>query len=156
MLPALNLKIILPVFYSGCIELADQDNAGLGTTINKLASIVQRFANSQTGLSRADVWVQAMYTALNHANRGSAQPITFTMNWVGRVDCENAGTPCRNAAGQSVSCSVTAGPHRNIASVNMNSADFKNFWETTYNGMTLEHGTALMGCHAVGRLFKQV
>jgi hypothetical protein len=151
----LDLSIVLRVSNSGCVELADQDNVGIGPSIDTLAPIVEQFANAQTTLSRADVWVQAMYTALNHANKGAAKPINFTMNWVGRTDCENAGTACKNAQGQNVACSATAGPHRNISNVNMNSVDFANFWETTFNGMSLEHGTALIGCHTVGRLFRQ-
>ena len=136
--------------------MANQDNKRLGIPINALSSIVTKFATPSTGLSRADVWVQAMYTAINMVNKGSAQPITFTMNWVGRVDCEKAGQICRNARGQTVSCSVAAGPHRNIADPNMNSNDFANFWATRFNGMDLTHAIALMGCHTVGRLFKAV
>jgi catalase (peroxidase I) len=138
--------------------MSDPDNGQLNFPILGLAPIVQQFATPQTGLSRADIWVLAMNIALNNANQQPTKnPVTFDMNWIGRVDCEKrSGATCTDGKGKVIPCGPLSGPKRVIAPVNMNSLDFASFWRTNFNNITIRHAVALMGCHTVGRSFTQV
>ncbi len=139
------------------MDVSNPDNQQLDIPIAVLDPIVQQFATSQTGLSRADIWVLAMNIALNNANQHPlTTPLTFEMNWIGRVDCEKRmPNGCTDANGNPIPCSIS-GPKRSMASVNMNSLDFANFWRTNFKDLTLRQAVALMGCHTVGRSFTQV
>jgi hypothetical protein len=90
------------------------------------------------------------------ANHGTiTQPINFTQNWFGRIDCENANSVCLNAAGQSVPCSATAGPHRTLPSPEFNSDQVFSYFATNF-GFNEQQTVTIMGAHTCGHLVKNV
>ncbi len=141
---------------SGCVDLSNPANNGLADPISVLDPIVQQFATLATGLSRADIWAIAAMVGADAANHGQiTQPINFTQNWFGRVDCENANSVCLNAAGQSVQCSETLGPNRVIPSATFNTAAVFSYFASNF-GFNQRQTVAIMGVHTVGRLLKNV
>lgn len=83
------------------------------------------------------------------------QPISFTQNWFGRVNCENANAVCLNANGQSVACSETAGPHRELPSPSLNSDGVISYFAKNF-GFNARQTVAIMGAHTCGHLVKNV
>ena len=93
--------------------------------------MVQKFANNETGLSRADIWALAVTVGVDVADHGSiTQPINFTMNWFGRVDCENVNQVCLNMNGEPQPCTSTQGPTRIHASPTFNTDDVFDYFAT--------------------------
>ncbi len=140
----------------GCIDMTNPDNAGNQIPIATLEPLVQQFANNATGLSRADVWATAAVVAVDAANHGShVNPIFFTLNSFGRVDCEVANKVCLNATNHPVHCGALHGPHRTIPTINLNTSGVLDFFATHYNFDQRQAVTA-MGAHCVGKLNRQV
>jgi hypothetical protein len=144
------------ILFVGCIDLSDPANNGLAIPISVLDSVVQQFATPSTGLSRADIWALATMVGADVANHGNiTQPISFTQNWFGRVDCESANSVCLNANGQSVSCSERAGPHRAMPSATFNSPAVFSYFANNF-GFTERQTVTIMGAHTCGSLAKNV
>lgn len=121
-----------------------------------LDAVVQQFANISTGLSRADIWALAATVGADVANHGTiTQPINFTMNWFGRVDCENANEICHDASGTVVPCTSTFGPFRQHPLPTFNSDDVLTYFDTHF-GFNQRQTVAIMGAHTVGRMSKVV
>jgi hypothetical protein len=140
----------------GCIDLENPDNLGFEEPIKALQPIVEKYANVETGVSRADIWALATFVGCNMA-QGSNR-VNFSpkhLGWWGRVDCENAGRPCLGKDGQEVECSATKGPHREFPSVNILTDDLYKFFEDEF-GFDEEDTVAIMGAHSLGRLEKEV
>jgi hypothetical protein len=144
-------------FFQGCIDLTDINNNGLAHPISVLEPVVAQFENASMGVSRADIWALAAMVGADVAPHGTTtQPINFTMNWFGRVNCENANTVCTNAQGTAVPCTATVGPARNMPSVNFDSPSLFSYFATEYVSLTQRQVVALMGAHTVGHLMKNV
>lgn len=141
---------------SGCIDLANPDNNGLAHPISVLDPVVQQFANPTLGVTRADIWALAAMVGADVAPHGSlSQPVNFTMNWFGRVNCEDANTVCRNNVGQVVACTSTAGPGRIMASPNFDSQGVFGYFATNF-GFDERQTVAIMGAHSVGHMVQSV
>jgi hypothetical protein len=136
--------------------MTNLDNTGLGIPIDAIQPVVEMFALPQYGLSRADIWAFAATVAADVASNGTTpEPIDFTMNWVGRVDCENAHSVCYNSNGHAVSCSYKTGPARTTPSVTFNTQQTFGYFQQYFN-FTPEDATAIMGFHTLGKLSKNV
>jgi hypothetical protein len=136
--------------------LTNPDNNGLDVPIDVLAPVVQQFATDQTGLSRADIWALAATVGVDVAGHGVVtQPISFTMNWYGRVDCGVANKVCRNFKGVSVPCIAKQGPARVAPSVNLNSEGVMQYFAQNFN-FTERQTITIMGAHTVGSLRRAV
>lgn len=113
---------------------------------------MEQFANTSSGLSRADIWALAATVAADVADHGdTTKPINFTMPWYGRVNCEDANTVCHNRFGDITPCSATFGPSRNMASPNLNSNTLFAYFANEF-GFDERQTVAIMGVHTVGRL----
>jgi hypothetical protein len=138
----------------GCLDLDNPENFGLSKPVNALRDVVEEHVNSQTGLSRADIWALAGFVACDV----SQDRIDFSLDdfrWWGRVDCENTGQICRNQDGDEVECSETKGPHHEFPSLNILTDDLYDFFEDEF-GFNEEDVVVIMGAHSIGRLSKQV
>ena len=136
--------------------MTNPNNLGIGTAISALDDVVQKFANNRTGLSRADIWALAVTVGADVADHGSVtQPINFTMNWFGRVDCENVNQVCLNMHGVVQPCTKTNGPTRIHASPTFNTDDVFNYFATHFS-FNQRQTVAIMGAHTVGRMAKSV
>jgi hypothetical protein len=138
----------------GCLDLDNPENFGLQKPVNALRDVVEEHANSQTGLSRADIWALAGFVACDV----SQARIDFSLDhfrWWGRVDCENTGQVCRNKDGDEVACSETKGPHHEFPSLNILTDDLYEFFENEF-GFNEEDVVVIMGAHTIGRLAKVV
>lgn len=140
----------------GCIDLEDPQNYGLGIPIDALGTVVARFATPETGLSRADLWAFAATIATDIAPHGKiSEPVNFTMNWYGRIDCEKANQICYNAQGQQVPCSATRGPYRETPSVTYNTQQTHDYFAREFN-FSVDDTVTIMGMHNLGHLAKNV
>jgi len=136
--------------------LTDVHNNGLAHPIEVLAPVVAQFANATTGVTRADIWALAAAVGADVANHGQTnQPVHFTMNWFGRVNCEDANPVCRDAQGVSVPCSPTVGPARHMPSTSFDSPSLFQYFATEF-GFNKRQVVAIMGAHTIGRLAKNV
>ena len=136
----------------GCVDLTNPENAGLLTPIQALRPVVAAHANSLTNLTRADVW--ALSAAVGADVLQTAIRVDFNFLSVGRVNCENANTICRNEQGVQHACSDIRGPHRVVPGMNINSRDLFDFFATQF-GFSIKESVALMGAHTVGQLRKE-
>jgi Peroxidase len=136
----------------GCVDLSNMENGGLLVPIQALRPVVEKYANADTGLSRADIW--ALATATGAAVMQGPVKVSFDLTNVGRVDCENANTVCQNEHGEVQDCSDIRGPHRVIPGVNTNSRELFEFFFNEF-GFDTKEGVALMGAHTIGQLKKE-
>jgi hypothetical protein len=140
----------------GCIDLDNPDNFGFEVPIQALQPVVEKYANTETGVSRADIWALASFVGCDLAQGSSHVKFSLKrLGWWGRVDCENTGQVCRDKHGQEVECSATKGPHREMPSLNILTDDLYNFFEDEF-GFDEEDTVAIMGAHSLGRLDKEV
>ncbi len=117
---------------------------------------MQQYASDSTGVTRADLWALAAVVAVDVGNHVQVTtPVSFIMPWYGRQTCEMANTVCLNASGQSVPCAATQGPHRDMPSVNLNTAGIFSFFANEF-GFSQRETVAIMGAHNVGKLVRTV
>lgn len=136
--------------------MTNPDNFGLGIPVEALRPVVKRFATPATGLSRADLWAFAATVAADVAPHGNvSSAINFTMNWYGRVDCENANDQCFNDVGARVPCAFTAGPFRPTPSVTFNTKQTFKYFAEQFN-FDANDTVTIMGMHNLGHLAKNV
>ncbi len=140
----------------GCIDLTNPDNNGLANAIQVLGPIVKQYATDSTGVTRADIWALAAVTAVDVGNHVQVTtPVSFTMPWYGRQDCETANAICRGGSGQQVPCTATEGPYRSMPSVNLNTSGIFAFFANEF-GFSQRETVAVMGGHNVGKLVRTV
>ena len=147
------LRFLFKNLFSGCIDLENKDNFGLRTPIEALSDVVEDYVNSDTGLSRADIWALAALVGCDQA-QGSSN-VDFSMLWYGRVDCENANQACLDADGEEVPCSATRGPHRGLPNINMRTDNLYGFFQDEF-GFNQRDTVAIMGAHTIGKLSPEV
>eukprot|EP00594_Rhizosolenia_setigera_P004248 CAMPEP_0178939192 /NCGR_PEP_ID=MMETSP0789-20121207/67_1 /TAXON_ID=3005 /ORGANISM="Rhizosolenia setigera, Strain CCMP 1694" /LENGTH=326 /DNA_ID=CAMNT_0020617993 /DNA_START=1075 /DNA_END=2052 /DNA_ORIENTATION=- len=71
----------------GCVNMDNGDNAGLDVAIDALTSVVNTY-ESDTGLSRADIWALSAITATNFGlDRDGGSSTYFEMSYYGRENC---------------------------------------------------------------------
>lgn len=129
----------------GCVDLSNPDNAGLDIPINAIQPIVDKYATPEYGLSRADIWALA---ALASAEI-SQNTISFPMEYIGRVDCENANDVCLKADGSVQPCQKNRGPHRPLPEPDITTSELLH-WFSTHFDFSAKETTAIMGAHSIG------
>ncbi len=134
--------------------MADIDNNGLAPPIAALAPVVAKYENKTAGVSRADIWALAAMVGGAVAKFGG-ENVSFTQNWFGRVNCEDANQVCTNATGGVVNCSATAGPARNMPSLTLDTAGVFSYFSQNF-GFSQRQTVAIMGAHTVGRALQNV
>lgn len=133
----------------GCIDMANGDNAGLQTPIDALQPVVDMFALDAFSVTRADIWVLATLVAAYDTQETPTQE--FTMDWIGRPTCEMQNDHCYNSGGVQVDCSAVAGPHRELPSPDLTTAELLHFFASEF-GFDATDTVAIMGAHTLGRL----
>lgn len=133
----------------GCIDLSNPDNNGLDIPINALEDIVHKYTISQnTGLSRSDIWALAALMAAD-LSQSSSSRVDFPFSWIGRKDCENVNSVCFDKDKQQQACSPTRGPHRQMPSEELTTAQLLHFFSSEF-GFNASETVALMGAHTLG------
>ncbi len=128
----------------------------MANAIEQLAPISEQFLSSSSPVTRADLWALACIVAVDVGNHVRVTtPISFTMPWYGRKNCEDINSVCLNGNGQQVPCSATQGPYRNMPSVNLNTSGIFSFFANEF-GFSERETVAIMGAHNVGKLVRTV
>ena len=135
----------------GCVDLTNPDNNGLLVPVQALRNVVSRHANSVTKITRADIW--ALATAVGADVLQTRVRVDFDLLTVGRINCENANTVCRNENGAQQPCSDVRGPHRALPGMNTNSRELFTFFADEFN-FSVKDTVAIMGAHTIGVLRK--
>jgi hypothetical protein len=140
----------------GCIDMLNQDNAGLQTPIDALKPVVQQFALPAYGVTRADIWVLATLEAARGAQGPDDLGINrdFSMNWYGRQTCEEMHNECLDALGFDQGCTDDRGPHRDLPSPDLTNAGLLHFFLEEF-GFDERETVAIMGAHTLGTLSRE-
>ncbi len=129
----------------GCVDLTDSDNNGLLIPIKALQPVVSAHESSQTGLTRADIWSLAGLVGAD-VSKPKTSTASFSFDSVGRVNCENANTVCKNKLGVQQACNATLGPGRIHPSMNLNSQQVLTFFSSNFGFSTKETGRSSFTC----------
>jgi hypothetical protein len=136
----------------GCVDMANPDNFGLEVPIAALDSVVTVHEDPILGISRADIWALA---TLVGADVSQPFPVAdFSLNTVGRINCEDAGDPCFDAQNVEIPCTQTQGPTREIPHADITTADLFHFFSTEF-GFNMRETVALFGAHTIGVLTRE-
>lgn len=131
----------------GCVDLSNGDNAGLDIPIDALTPIVNQYATPAYGLSRADIWALA---ALVGSDVSQNANVPFPMEYIGRVDCENAHDICYKENGvDEQPCQKNRGPHRPLPGPDMTTSELLHWFSLRFD-YSPEETTAIMGAHSIG------
>lgn len=128
------------------------DNAGLLIPIDAMAPIVARWEIPGV-YTRADIWAQSALVAADQLQNR----LSFSFGNIGRQNCEDVNPICRNAAGTTVPCDATHGPHRDLPPHHLNhepalgTNGMYDFFQTEF-GFGTQEVVALMGAHTLGKL----
>jgi hypothetical protein len=158
--PVLAPKFVRLAFHDcvgicdGCVDMTNGDNNGLDIPINALDPVVQKYANQNTNLSRADIWALAGLTGADKSQAGKGGQVNFPMTWYGRVNCENAQITCFNNKNQIQPCNATRGPNRSLPSPDLTTADLLHWFSVNF-GYNASETVAIMGAHSIGSLTRQ-
>jgi Peroxidase len=153
-LSSLTISSCVLVTISGCVNLENPENFGLGIPISALSDVVSRHATAESGLSRADIWAMSAVVGADLSQRPNSR-IDFDLSWWGRVDCENTGSVCLDTDQNTVPCTATLGPHRNLPGIDLNTADLYAFFENEF-GFDQRETVTIMGAHTIGALATEV
>ena len=136
----------------GCVDLLDAKNGGLLEPIEALQPVVAAHAGPGRLLSRADIWILGAFTGIDVTQ--GPERIDFSLRRVGRVNCEDANTVCRNEAGNRVPCGEQRGPFRFLPPNDITTHDLFEFFDDEF-GFTVKQTVALMGAHTIGELQRE-
>ena len=136
----------------GCVDLLDIKNEGLLEPIEALQSVVDDHAGPDRLLSRADIWMLSAFAGIDVTQ--GPQRIDFPLRHIGRVNCEDANTICRNEAGTQVVCNQVRGPFRFVPPNDITTHDLFEFFDNEF-GFTVKQTVALMGAHTIGELQRE-
>lgn len=119
---------------NGCVDMNNADNAGLDIPIDALAPVVDTY-ESDSGLTRADIWALAYITGSNFANPDS--DTFFTFNEYGRVNCaEN---------------DPTGGPEVELPLADIDTQDVLDFFADAFD-FSDQETCAILGAHTIGQV----
>ena len=136
----------------GCVDLRNADNNGLSVPIDALDPIVEKHEDKQLGFTRADIWALA---ALVGADVAQPFPVAdFSLETIGRQNCEDANTSCTNDQGTSVPCRQDRGPHRHLPHADITTADLFHFFSDEFS-FNVKETVALFGAHTLGVLTRE-
>lgn len=129
----------------GCVDLSNPDNAGLDIPVNALKTIVEKYTSPAYGLSRADIWALAALVG----SEVSQNDISFPMEYIGRIDCENAHEICYKDNGNEQPCRDNRGPHRPLPESDMTTSQLLH-WFSQHFDFSARETVAIMGAHTLG------
>lgn len=138
----------------GCVDLTFGDNAGLDIPIDALAAIVQRYENDILGISRADIWVMAALLGADVAQERSDTKVDFSLQYIGRKNCEDLYDECFDQDGNIRACSATLGPHVHLPEPHITTSEIFHFFRDEF-GFNMRQTVALMGAHTIGTLTRE-
>jgi len=121
----------------GCIDFANDDNAGLDIPINALAEVVNTYAVN--GLTRADIWALAAMIGAEDSQRNN-DGLDYDFQWYGRPDCGATGG--------------LGGPDRILPGPDFNTTGLLHFFSSEF-GFDERQTAALMGAHSIGTLSQE-
>ena len=129
----------------GCVDLSNPDNAGLDVPIDALRNIIDKYASPAYGISRADIWAFAALVG----SEISQNDISFPMEYIGGVDCENAHEVCYKDNGVEQPCQENRGPHRPLPEPDMTTSQLLHWFSQRFD-FSARETTAIMGAHTLG------
>jgi len=123
----------------GCVNMDNADNAGLDTPIDALADIVTTY-ESDSGLSRADIWALAALTGTNHGlERDGGSSTFFEMSYYGRENCGD---------------DETGGTDHELPAPDLDTQDVLDFFADNFD-FSDQETCAIMGAHTLGTLSQE-
>ncbi len=135
----------------GCVDMTFADNAGLEVPIEALQPIVEQYENPLFNISRADIWALAALVGADVAQERSETKVDFTLEFIGRKNCEDRFTQCFDQDGNERECSATLGPHVHLPEPDITTQDIFHFFNSEF-GFNVRETVALMGAHTLGVL----
>jgi Peroxidase len=138
----------------GCVDLEFADNAGLEIPLAVLAPIVEKHESKSLGISRADIWALSAFVAADIAQERSDTKVDFSMEFIGRKNCEDLNDQCFDANGVERNCSSVLGPHVELPMADITTDNLFHFFNEVF-GFTVQETVALMGAHTLGSLTRE-
>lgn len=115
------------------------DNAGLNIPIDALADIVTTY-ESDSGLSRADIWALAALTGTNYGlERDGGSSTFFEMSYYGRENCGD---------------DETGGTDHELPAPDLDTQDLLDFFADNFD-FSDQETCAIMGAHTMGTLARE-
>jgi Peroxidase len=139
----------------GCVDMDFHDNAGLELPLEVLAPITQQHESAALGISRADIWALAALVAADVAQERSDTKVDFSLEYIGRKNCEDRFDACFDLDGNQRNCSATLGPFVELPMADITSDNLFHFFSNEFD-FTVQETVALMGAHTLGRLHREV
>lgn len=134
----------------GCVDMTNGDNAGLDIPIAALEPVVDMF--SHYGVTRADIWVLAGLEGAGGAQpSGDPDNRDFTMDWIGRPNCETLNTAAECVGGL---CQQDRGPDRALPSPSLTTDELLDYFDIEF-GFDERDTVAIMGAHTLGTLVQE-
>lgn len=123
----------------GCVNMENDDNAGLEVPIEALETVVSTY-ESDSGLSRADIWALAAITGTNFGlNRAGGDRTFFEMTHYGRVNCGD---------------DQTGGTDHELPGPNIDTQELLDFFADNFD-FDDQETVAIMGAHTFGTLNRE-
>ena len=139
----------------GCVDMDFHDNDGLELPLEVLAPITEQHESVALGISRADIWALAALVAADVAQERSETKVDFSLEYIGRKNCEDRFDACFDEDGIQRNCSSTLGPFVHLPMPDITSDDLFHFFSNEFD-FTVQETVALMGAHTLGRLHREV
>lgn len=139
----------------GCVDLEFHDNDGLEIPLAVLDPIVEQHEDPTLGISRADIWALAAFTAADVSQARSPFKVDFGMQYIGRRNCEDRFEACFDQDGVERACNTTLGPFVPLPEPDITSEDLFHFFAETFS-FTVQETVALMGAHTLGSLHREI
>lgn len=114
--PALALPLVRLGFHGctgscdGCVDLDNPEHADLEIPIQALEPLVKAYESLDLRVSRADLWTLAASVAAEHDQPYIGAPTDWSLEFVGRINCEDVRKKCLDANGKKRKCGPTTGP----------------------------------------------
>ena len=138
----------------GCVDLSNPENAGLLVPIESLEPIVENHEDLAIGFSRADIWALAALVGVDMASRDDSVPVNFSLEHIGRKNCEQQQEVCHDVFGNVTDCNPVRGPHRHLPEASIGTSDLFHFFNEEF-GFSDRETVALMGAHTLGSLTRE-
>lgn len=135
----------------GCVDMTLADNVGLDIPIDALEPLVRLHENEI--FSRADIWALAALVGTDVAQTRSQTKVDFSLESIGRQNCESKGTPCLDVDGNERSCHSKLGPHHQFPESDITTEELFHFFSAEFQ-FSVQEVVALMGAHTLGSMSK--